>query len=109
MKTAQISSQISLILTCADMGGFVRQGRVTMIATATALAPAPNSVMLAVITDTPAGSVGGKPHPLREVTAIRVAMALTLFAHRGVCDVIAVGRMRGRRCGRQGGEQKSVQ
>lgn len=45
---------------------------------ATALAPAPGGVVPAVVTDAPAGAAGGEPHPLREVTAVCVTVALAL-------------------------------
>lgn len=74
----------ALSLTCAGVGGVERQGWVTVVTVATALAPAPDSVVPAVITNTSAGAAGGKPRSLREVTTICVAVALALWCHRGV-------------------------
>ena len=48
------------------------------VAVATALTPAADCVVSAVVADAPAGAAGGKPCPLREVTAVCVTVALTL-------------------------------
>lgn len=71
-------------LTCACVGGVEGQGWVAAIAVATALAPAPDSVVSALITNAPTGATGGEPCPLGEVAAISVAVALALCRHRGV-------------------------
>lgn len=68
-----------MALTCAGVRGAEWLGWVAVVAVATALAPAPNGVVLAVLTNTPAGPAGGKPCPLREVTPIGVAVALALL------------------------------
>lgn len=50
---------------------------------ATALAPAADRVVFAVIADAPAGAARGEPRPLREVAAVGVAVALALCSHSG--------------------------
>lgn len=57
-----------------------------MVSVATALAAASLGVMLTVVADAPAGSAGGKPRSQGEVTAVCVAVALTLFSGVGTAD-----------------------
>ena len=71
-------------LTCAGVGGVEGQWWMAVVAVATALAPAPDSVVPAVIANAPTGATGGEPCPLREVTAFCVTVALAPWSHRGV-------------------------
>lgn len=54
-----------------------------MVPAATALAPAADRVVFAVIADAPAGAARGEPRPLGEVAAVGVAVALALCSRSG--------------------------
>ena len=60
------------------MGGVERQGQVAAVAMATAMAPAAHGIVFAVVTHAPSGAPGVEPCSLREVAAVRVAVALAL-------------------------------
>lgn len=66
------------VLTCACVGGVEGQRWVAVVAVATPLAPAPDGVVSAAITDSPTGATGGEPRPPREVAAVCVAVTLAL-------------------------------
>lgn len=58
-------------------------GEETVVTMATALAPAADRVVLAVIANPPAGAARREPRLLGEVTAVSVAVALALCSHGG--------------------------
>lgn len=60
----KISWNIGVSLTCARVGGVEGQGWVSAEAVATSLAPAPEGVVPALVTNAPGGSTGGEPHSL---------------------------------------------
>lgn len=62
-----------------------------VVAMATALASTPDSVVLAVDTNPSTGAARGNPHPLGEVTAVCVAVTLTLLTRVGL-PAAPVGR-----------------
>lgn len=84
-------------LTFACMWGAEGHRGATVVTVATALASAADRVVLAVIANPSAGATRGEPRPLREVTAVGVAVALALCSHRGqersqsVCFILLSG------------------
>lgn len=65
------------------MGRVAGQGWVTVVTMATALTPAPGSVVSAVVANPAAGAAGGEPHPLGEVAAVGVTLALAPWSDGG--------------------------